>query len=100
MNTRPSWPITADGCTKDPMGMFGSPMFTRAHGDPITMGDGSGTLFVVGHGLLMSHGAGVFPITAAGTGEVAWDGIGSHPGVGGLRGCTGIMELIMSDGVR
>lgn len=100
MNMRLSWPITENGRMRDPMGMSGFLMSTTTHGDPITMGDGSGTLSVDGHGVLMSHGDGVFPIMADGTGEEAWDGIGFRPGVGGLLGCTGIPEWIMSGGVR
>jgi len=64
------------------------------------MGDGSGILSVDGRGVHMNHGDGVFPITADGTGEADWAGIGSRPGIGGLLGCTGIPEPITSVGVR
>jgi hypothetical protein len=75
-------------------------MCTTIHGDPITMADGFGILFAGGPGALMSHGDGVFPTTADGIGEWDWGGTGYPIGVGGLLGCIGIMEPIMSGGAR
>ena len=85
---------------KDPMGMSGFPMSIITHGNPTTRGDGFGILSVDGRGVRMSPGDGVFPITAGGTGEAAWVGIGSHPGVGVLPGFTGITGQTISVGVR
>lgn len=100
MNMKPNWITMADGCMKDRMGTFGFLTSTNPHGDPITMEDGLGTFSAGGHGALMSLGDGVFLITADGTGEADWDGIGSQPGVGDRAGCTGITVSIISAGVR
>lgn len=81
------------------MVMCGSRMFINIRGDPIIMEDGFGTLSVDGHGAPMNPGDGVFPITAGGIGGLAWDGTGSRPADGGLHGCIGIMERIISAGV-
>ena len=89
-----------NGCKTVLMGTSGFLMSTITHGGPITTEDGFGTPSVDGHGAPMNHGDGVFPMMADGTGESVWDGTGSRPGVGGLPGCTGIQEWIISAGVR
>ena len=88
----------ADGCMRGLMDTFGFPMSTTTPGGPITMEDGSGMPLVDGLGAPMSRGDGVYPITAAGIGELAWDGTGSRPELGGQPGCTGITVSIMSGG--
>jgi hypothetical protein len=82
------------------MATCGFRMSTTIHGDPITMDDGFGTPSAGGPGVLMSHGDGVSPIMAVGTGEVVWDGIGSRREVGGPAGCIGITAPTISAGVR
>ena len=100
MSMNLSWIIMAGGCMKGLMVTCGSLMSTITLGDLITTEDGFGIQSAGGHGARMSHGDGVFPIMADGTGESAWVGTGSRPGLGGQPGYTGIMESIISGGAR
>lgn len=97
---RLNWPITAVGCMSVPMDMSGFPMFTITHGDRIIRAGGSGIPSADGLGSHMSHGDGAFPITADGTGESVWAGIGYRPDIGDRPGFIGTVGMTISAGAR